>query len=262
MNVKITVPQSSTLSGTELAEAAIEDTTLQLPAGMTAAGGAANGLVSCPAAALASTGSAKASTEQLENDHFSPDAATCPDAAKVGTVRINTPLLEGELHGSVYLAKVDTAPFTSPLVLYLTAEEPTSGVKVKLAGEVSIDETTGQLTSMFAGTPPLPFSELELHLFDGARATQATPARCGTYGAAASFKPRSSTESAPVDRNAEPSFAITSGPADEGGACPTGATLPFAPGFKAGVGDTQARRVRALQGRARTQRRQPGAANR
>jgi hypothetical protein len=239
LNVKITVPQSSTLSGTELAEAAIRDTTLQLPAGMTAAGGAANGLASCPASALGFNGFGETLTQQLENNKFSPDAATCPDAAKVGTVRINTPLLEGELHGSVYLAKVDTAPFTSPLVLYLTAEEATSGVKVKLAGEVSINEATGQLTSKFAGAPPLPFSELELHLFDGDRATQATPARCGTYGAGASFTASSSTESAPVIVNSEPGFAITSGPSDEGGACPTGATLPFAPGFKAGVGNTQ-----------------------
>ncbi|MEA2215679.1 MAG: hypothetical protein QOK19_1240 [Solirubrobacteraceae bacterium] len=239
LNVKIKVPQSSTLSGTELAEAAIRDTTLQLPAGMTAAGGAANGLVSCAASGLGFNGLGETLGQQLENNKFSPDAASCPEAAKVGTVRINTPLLEGELHGSVYLAKVDTAPFTSPLVLYLTAEEATSGVKVKLAGEVSINEATGQLTSKFAGAPPLPFSELELHLFDGDRATQATPARCGTYGAGASFTASSSTESAPVVVNSEPGFAITSGPADEGGVCPTGATLPFGPGFKAGVGNTQ-----------------------
>jgi uncharacterized repeat protein (TIGR01451 family) len=239
LNVKIKVPQSSTLSATELAEAAIKDTTLQLPAGMTAAGGAANGLVSCPASALGFNGFGESLTQQLENNKFSPEAASCPDAAKVGTVRINTPLLEGELHGSVYLAKVDTAPFSSPLVLYLTAEEATSGVKVKLAGEVSIDEATGQLTSKFADAPPLPFSELELHLFDGDRATQATPARCGTYAAGASFTGSSSTESAPIVVNSEPGFSITSGPADEAGACPTGATLPFGPGFKASVGNTQ-----------------------
>lgn len=239
LNVKIKVPQSSTLSGSELAEAAIKDTTLTLPAGMTAAGGAANGLLSCPAAALGFTGLGESLTEQLENNHFSPDAASCPDAAKIGTVRINTPLLEGELHGSVYLARVDTQPFTSPLVLYLTAEEKTSGVKVKLAGEVSIDEATGRLTSKFIDAPPLPFSELELHLFDGGRASQATPARCGTYSSQASFGASSSTAAEPVVVNAEPTFDVTSGPADEGGACPSGATLPFGPGFKASVSNKQ-----------------------
>jgi hypothetical protein len=241
VNVKIGIPQASTLSGNEheLGEADIRETTLQLPAGMMAGGGAANGLEACSAGELGFSGLGENITEQLQNSHFTLDAAHCPDHAKVGTVRINTPLLEHELNGGVYLARVDTAPFSSPLVLYILAEEPNSGVKVKLAGKVDINPANGQLTTTFVGAPPLPFSELELHLFDGGRATQTTPARCGTYKSPASFTASSSTAGHPVVVGAEPAFSITSGPEDEGGACPGGATLPFAPGFKAGVSNTK-----------------------
>jgi hypothetical protein len=243
VNVKIGIPQASTLSATELGEADLRETTLQLPPGMMASGGSANGLASCSAGQLGFTGLGENIAEQLQNSHFTPDADNCPKEAKVGTVRINTPLLEEELTGSVYLARVDTGvdgiPFHSPLVLYITAEDPTSGVKVKLAGEVAIDGATGQLTSKFVGAPPLPFSELELHLFDGGRATQSTPPRCGSYKSLASFTASSSEPGAPVVVAAEPEFSITSGPDDEGGVCPGGATLPFAPGVKAGVPDTK-----------------------
>ena len=122
-------------------------------------------------------------------------------------------------------------------MLYITAEDPISGVVVKLAGSVSIDEKTGQLTSEFNNAPPLPFSELKLHLFEGedSGSTQATPPRCGTYKSEATF-----LASTGAELKAEPEFTINSGPSDEGGACPTGPTLPFAPGFKAGAANTQA----------------------
>jgi hypothetical protein len=234
LNVTIKVPQSSTLSGSELGEADISQTKLALPVGMTASGGAANRLLTCSAEDVGFTGLGESLAGQLENDHFTPGPSNCPKQATVGTVKIITPLLEHELIGSVYLATVDTAPFQSPLVLYIVAEDETSGVRVKLAGEVETNPTTGQLTTTFKDTPPLPFSELKLHLFEGEDATQTTPPRCQTYAADASF-----LSSAGGEATREGQFAITSGPADEGGACPTGATLPFAPSVKAGVEETK-----------------------
>ncbi len=239
LDVAIKVPQASTLSGNEkeLAEADIKGTTLTLPVGMTTSGGAANRLKVCAAALVGFTGSGEDIEEQLANDRFSPEASTCPKQSKVGTVRIVTPLLEHELTGGVYLARVDTAPFESPLVLYITAGDPISGVKVKLAGKVQLDPSTGQLTTTFENAPPLPFSELKLALFEGETATQSTPPRCQTYESEATFVPSTAPAGATVVR--KPTFAVTSGPADEGGACPTGATLPFAPAVKAGVEETK-----------------------
>jgi hypothetical protein len=246
LNVHIKVPQATTLSAEGLAEADIRDTALKLPAGMVTSGGAAEKLMACTANQIGlSIPGIEEFTPQLEsqelstllaNNSFTPSADTCPQQAKVGTVVIKTPLVEEPLYGSVYLARVHAAPFESPLVLYITAEEKTSKVKVKLAGEVTIDEATGQLTSTFKGAPPLPFEDLELHLFND-RATQSTPERCGVYKSAASFFASSSTPGHPVEVGQEPSFAITSGPG--GGACPTAPTLPFGTPVKAGPQNTK-----------------------
>ena len=236
MTVKVHIPQESTLSTTGLAEADVKTTTLTLPVGFTASAAAANGLLSCSAAQVGFTGFGEglAESAQLENDHFTPAAVECPEAAKIGTVAIKTPLLEHELSGSVYLASENTDPFGSPLVLYLIAEDPVSGVRVKLAGEVQIDQSNGQLTSVFKEAPPLPFEELTVSLFGGPRASQATPALCGSYAASVALAP--SSGGATVNRTS--SFDITSGP--NGTACQTSGPLPFSPSFSAGSTNSQA----------------------
>ena len=113
-------------------------------------------------------------------------------------------------------------PFSSLLALYLIAEEPATGVLVKLAGKVSPNEQTGQLTTTFEGTPQLPFSTLHVDFFGGERAPLSTPAECGVYTATATFTPWSGT---PPVNNAS-TFNITSN-------CSNG-PLPFTPSFTAG----------------------------
>ncbi len=260
LTVQVKVPQEttleSTLEGAGRAEPDIESTTLVLPEGLQASPAAASGLATCSVPAAGFIGELNKAT--LEREHtdaeleeqtgealetelgsqgFKATAASCPKEAKIGTVNIKTPVLKEELVGSVYLASQDTEPFASPLVLYIIAEEPTSKVLVKLAGEVKMDAVTGQLTSVFRKTPQTPFETLTLHLTGGERASQSTPARCGeNYSATATFH----TWSSPVATGAKSNpaeFKITSGPG--GGACP-GTTLPFAPGFQAGSTNSQA----------------------
>jgi hypothetical protein len=246
LNVTVTVPQDTTLSASGLSEADIKATTLALPTGVTASAGAANGLGSCGVAETGFFGAANdtgaALQEELEAQRFTPAGVACPDASKIGEVAVHSPLLENELKGFVYLGQQDTNPFISPLVLYLIAEDPVSGVRVKLAGEVKIDPNSGQLVSVFANTPPLPFQTLKLHLFDGPRASQATPADCGTYQARASFttwnaEPGAAAPTASAGEGPGEGFQITSGPG--GGPCPPGA-LPFGPSFSGGATNTQA----------------------
>jgi hypothetical protein len=247
LTVQVEVPQEttleSTLEGAGRAEPDIEATTLVLPEGLQASPAAASGLATCSVGAAGFNGQEGDPGEALKEEpafalqSFTPIAASCPPEAKIGTVDIKTPILKEEVVGSVYLASQDTNPFTSPLVLYIIAEEPTSKVLVKLAGEVKMNQVTGQLTSVFADTPETPFENLTLHLTGGQRASQSTPARCGEYSAKALFTTWSEpTETTERESNGS-EFNITSGPG--GSACP-GATLPFGPGFQAGSTNGQA----------------------
>ncbi len=241
LTVRVKVPQPETDEGR--AESGVKATTVTLPLGMQLNPGAANRLVACSVFDVGFNGFEHGLPEgaQTENDHFSEGPASCPDAAKVGTVRIKSPDLKDPLTGSVYLAAQDTNPFQPPLVLYLIAEDEEcehverpcgSGVLVKLAGTTVPDPTTGQLVSTFEDTPDVPFNELTLTFFGGGRASVASPPHCGSYTTTSVFTPWS--DQAPATPSE--SFNITSGPG--GGGCP-GSPLPFSPSFAAGSTNLQ-----------------------
>ena len=224
LTVGVHVPQEADETPAGVSESDLRDTTVTLPQGVTLNPSAANGLAGCSEAQIAL---------------HSPGAGACPEAAKVGTVKIKTPLLPDELAGSVYVASPQNFgsgpsenPFRSLVALYIVAEDPVSGVVVKLAGKVTPNEATGQLTTTFENTPQLPFEDLKLSFFGGARAPLSTPASCGAYTSEASFAPYSGT--APVRSSSK--FEITSGP--EGTGCPN--SRPFAPSFVAGSTGPQA----------------------
>ncbi|MGH2904433.1 MAG: hypothetical protein ACRDK7_12755 [Solirubrobacteraceae bacterium] len=165
-------------------------------------------------------------------------AATCPEAATLGTAKIATPLLEGPLEGSLYLARpYENEPaFGSPahpggslFALYLVAAG--DGILVKLAGEVSADPTTGRLTVSWRDLPQLPIGEIALSLSGGPRALLATPATCGSYTVQTTLTPWSG---APAARQVS-TIEIDSGPG--GGPCPSGL---FGPALEAGTTNNQA----------------------
>jgi hypothetical protein len=217
LTVAIHVPQEQLLVPTGLAESDLRKTVVALPTGVQLSPSAADGLLACSTAEIA-----------LE----SASEPTCPNAAKVATVEIATPLLPNALVGEVYLAAQDENPFGSLLALYLVAKDPVSGVLIKLAGQVIPDPVTGQLTATFDNTPQLPFSDLRLSFFGTARAPLTTPPLCGTYTTTTAMYPWSgSPPSTPSS-----SFAITSGPG--GSACQN--PQPFAPGFEAGTTNIEA----------------------
>jgi uncharacterized repeat protein (TIGR01451 family) len=230
--VHVKESQESLLSASSLAESAVRDTTLALPQGMELNAGAADGLLTCSALQMGYTGNLAEELKQTNNHEFSPAPPECPEAAKVGTVKITTPLLPNKLEGSAYLGRQNTNPFEPPLVLYLVARDKVSGVLVKLAGKVTPDPNTGQLVSVFEETPPLPFQDLEVSFFSGPRASVSTPPLCGTYTTTTSVTPWSGAPPAAPSSN----FQITSGP----GGSPCSNPQPFTPGFEAGPTNSQA----------------------
>ncbi|MBO0746714.1 MAG: hypothetical protein J2O47_00100 [Acidimicrobiaceae bacterium] len=221
LHVDLHLPQNENPDG--LAEAHLKKATVQLPAGMAVNPSAADGLAGCT---------------QAQIDLSGPDPATCPDASKVGSVEIDTPLLDHPLDGSVYLATQGTNPFNSLLALYIAVSDPQTGLVVKLPGKVSPDPQTGQLETTFDNNPQLPFSDLKLDFFVGSRASLVTPPSCGTYQVDSSFVPWSAadpnnpTPSEIADRTS--SFDVTTGPG--GGPCPDYLDpARFTPGFSAGT---------------------------
>jgi hypothetical protein len=257
LKVDVHVPQEATLNPTGVSGSDVKDITLALPEGVGIDPAGAGGLEACGEGQIgfeATSGKNKNGFEEFNPESepgsktplFSPTAPEplspglnlgtkgfCPNASKIGSVKITTPILAHPFEGSVYLASQNQNPFGSLVAMYIVAEEPTSGVLLKLPGEVSLNANTGQITATFLNTPQAPFEDAELHFFGGERAPLSTPAHCETVKANASIAPWSGN--APV--NASSSFEIKTGPG--GGACP-GASLPFAPALTAGATSNQA----------------------
>jgi len=232
LRVEVELPQKkTTLAEGALGEADVRDSTVTLPAGIQLSPAAANGLQACSTEEVGYIGEAVTKDPRSEGApeplQFSTVPAQCPKASKVGIVHIDTPLLAHELVGGVYLARQEANPFGSVFALYIVAEDEASGVRVKLAGKVTPDPNTGQLTTTFTTTPQTPFERLTLEFFGGPHASVTTPPLCGGYATTGSFTPWSVPTPQPVE---SAQFQITSGPG--GGACPSS----FEPGF--GVGST------------------------
>jgi hypothetical protein len=231
LEVNLKVPQTTTLEEKGLAEANIRNTTVTLPEGVQLNPSAANGLQACSLGQVGFTGSNPLSG----TFEFTSNPATCPDASKVGTVSIKTPVIAHELVGNVFLAAENENPFGSLFGLYIVVEDPISGALVKLAGRVDLDQTTGRITTTFPNAPQLPFEELSLKLDNGPRANVATPRSCGTFSSQTSFTPWSTNQA--VNQSLNPQeFAVTSGPHGT----PCASPQPFGPGFQAGTTNNQA----------------------
>jgi hypothetical protein len=234
LTVNVHVPQEVSLTPSGLGESDVKNTTVTLPAGVQLSPSAADGLQTCSDAQIGFTGV----NPQTGTDEFTSSAPSCPEASKVATVRINTPLLPNALEGAVYLAAPQNFlggplenPFGSLVAMYIVAEDPVSGVLVKLPGKVSPDPVSGQLTATFP-VPQLPFEDAKLEFFGSARAPLSTPPLCGTYTTQTSIEPWSGNPpSTPAS-----SFQIASGP----NGAPCSDPQPFDPGFQSGSTNLQA----------------------
>ncbi len=142
-----------------------------LPQGVALSPSAADGLEGCTDAQFAVR---------------SADASGCPSASKVGTLSIDTPLLADPLEGSVYIAQ----PIPGRMFrIFLEAQG--SHVRVKLAGNIDLDPSTGQITTTFEDNPQVPFEHLHMTLKGGSRASLANPISCGSHTTRGEFTPYS-----------------------------------------------------------------------
>ncbi len=211
LEFKISVPTGGLLNPTGVAQSALKKTEMTLPVGMTVNPATANGLGAC------------ALGQYAEEQAGSGPQAGCPSDSKIGSVTIDTPLLEEPLQGSVYVARQRENPFGSLLALYLVAKNPERGIVIKLAGKVDLDPQSGRLRVVFDENPQLPFSSLAVRINSGPTAPLVNPPACGTYAAQVDLTPWARPDT-PV--SFDNSFQVT-------GSCP--ANGRFQPGFEAGT---------------------------
>jgi hypothetical protein len=224
LHVDLRVPQNEDPDG--LATADLREALVTLPSGLTLNPSSANGLEACTPEQFGLT-----SPIGVAPIHTTAAPAACPEAAKIGSVEVDTPLLDHPLSGGVYVAQPDQNPFGSLLAIYVAVADPESGVVIKLAGRVEIGPG-GQLTTSFADNPQLPFNSFKLDFFGGELAALKTPEVCGNYETNSTLTPWSAPESGPPVNLTE-THAV--GQAAGGGSCPTSEDAePNSPAFEAG----------------------------
>jgi hypothetical protein len=218
LEFELKVPQSEE-SGV-LATPTLKKVDVTLPEGFTVDPSAGDGLAACSIAQIGWLGGGPL--------NFDAAAPECPEASKIGSLELETPLIPHKITGELFLAAQNANPFNSTLAAYVVVNDPITGVLIKIAGEFLPDPHTGRLTALFDENPNLPFSDLKLHFFSGPRAELATPENCGTYTTGTALSPYSLEEgenpASPFD-----SFVINE-------ACPGG----FNPTFTAGSTNLQA----------------------
>jgi hypothetical protein len=240
VTVDVRVPQEGLTTPGALATSNIKETTVALPKGVVINPGQAAGLQACQQGDIAGGDDLPLAGENGEEERFA-GPADCPNAAKVGTVQIATPILKEDLEGNVYVLQ------SNPPNLKLLIAASGEGVNIKLIAHASLCETPGetidghaceapgQLITRVPNIPEDPVTDFKLSFSGGAQAALATPANCGTYSTASDFTPWSTPYVGDVFPSSN--FAIASGPGGSG--CPA-SPLPFEPSLTAGSTTDQA----------------------
>ena len=221
LNASLTTNESDAPSGLDLelqakqfesdalSPSQIKEATVTLPEGLTINPDAADGQRACP--------------DSLAN--FDSEApANCPDNAKIGTMDLETPALDGPLKGSIYFGEPQPG---NQYRVFLIADG--FGIHAKLVGDIHPDPATGRITAVFNDLPQVPFESFNFHIFASQRALLATPTHCANYSVDSVFTP---WNSALANQTSSPNFSLGSGP--NGASCPA-EVRPFQPRLVAGT---------------------------
>ncbi|HEV7943142.1 MAG TPA: hypothetical protein VGP17_10115 [Solirubrobacteraceae bacterium] len=224
---ELNVPQSN--EPETLGTSSVKDVSLTLPPGVVVNPSAASALKSCTPAQFYGSGERSARPATL---------ASCPSESQVGEVEVESPDLEKPLKGQIFVAESECGGPCTPgdaedgklVRLFIqVAGEGEEGVIVKLEGRGEINQTTGQITTVFEDAPQLPFGHLHLTLNGGPKAVLVNPRTCGPVKSSGDLTPWS-TEMGVSDSTPTYEFEINQGCFGP----------QFSPSFKAGMNDAQA----------------------
>ncbi|MDQ8045563.1 MAG: hypothetical protein REI11_13240 [Patulibacter sp.] len=151
---------------------AMKDVSVALPDGvsLSPSAGATGDLAECSAA-------------QFDAADITTDAA-CPDGSKVGSVSITSPMV-GDLSGDVYLGAKSDGDFAGVFFQAKAADYPS--LRVKIAGTLQVDPTTGNLTAAFDDLPQVQVSAIALTMRGGAAPVLSLPRTCGDFASTATI---------------------------------------------------------------------------
>ncbi|HEV3320589.1 MAG TPA: hypothetical protein VG147_00175 [Solirubrobacteraceae bacterium] len=179
VTAEVKVPQNVGAEAIDTAD--VDDARVTLPEGLTLNPSAAHGLAACT--------EAQAGLAQESPGVRPTGPVTCPAAAKVASVDIETDLPPGSLTGNVYLGSPTSAPIAGPPYTIYVDAESALGVSVRLQGQVTPNPATGRLEATFAGNPPLPFADLAMRFDGGPLAPLANPLSCAAGAVEGLFTP-------------------------------------------------------------------------
>lgn len=149
----------------------------------------------------------------------------CPEGARIGTLEVESPLLEGALEGNVYLATpLEDLAGGSPVDFYAVAKSAVLGIVIKQVVEAEPDPETGQLAFVAKDIPQLPFSHVSLRLFESVGSPLVSPPFCDDYTVHTQLTPWAADVSFGIDST----FEIETGPG--GGPCPSGGSAQASDG--------------------------------
>lgn len=198
-----------------LATSHLDQTIVRLPEGVAVNPSGASGLAGCSDSQI---GVRQLGNPPLFNDSdpFDGDASDgveCPQSSIVGTVEVETSLLDEPLTGEVVLGapkKVDHDgnPATPPrfvpesgemLRLFLVVRNRERGLLAKVFGSTTADPATGRLTANFDQNPRVPFDRITLKMKGGDRGLLALQQRCDSRGWSSELRPWSGGDPAVND---------------------------------------------------------------
>jgi hypothetical protein len=238
LDVDFDVPQDGLTDPTKLTTSHLKKTVVTLPEGVSVNPSGATGLAGCSDAQFGVRGygfEAPAPVRFTNDDPFDGEGQECPDASKIGTVEVTTPVLEEKLTGDVVLGSPkSTDPASGEMFrLFLVVRNKERGILVKIHGTSTADPVTGRLRATFDSNPQLPFGKLSVKLKGGQRGILATPPGCGTSAAVSALTPWSRAH-LPADQQ-DP--VVQSSEWEVDGNCAGG----FAPGLSGGMSTAKAR---------------------